>query len=232
MLRTLVCVWNVGPLTCMLLAIVTRFCYWKPKSWRYKLCLKLALIAIMNISNAYVVPRLTYDSCQINQLSHGKIWKCIDSIEMNRRKLNMPINAIMLPSRNRLNQVKRMTKMIQWNQSINSIYILTFLRNLKFRWLFWKAFYFVNFLKNILSLFNWFNQSSPLYSIDSVTFYMKTNWASHESTHLEKELNQFNQFCGKNESIQINQLSRLDWYTSLVVPNFSYPLAVRLLPLS
>ena len=31
----------------------------------------------------------------------------------------------------------------------------------------------------------------------------------------KKELNQFNQFCGNKESIKINQLSRVDWYTSL-----------------
>ena len=51
-------------------------------------------------------------------------------------------------------------------------------------------------------------------SIQMIQSYqsLKVNRLSHHSTHLEKKLNQFNQFCGNNESIQINQLS---WCTSL-----------------
>ena len=85
--------------------------------------------------------------------------------------------------------------------------------------LFWKTFNFVDlfgkrsisliffgkrsisltFLGDILNQyqFNWFNHTSPSKSIDSVTYFMKTNWLSHQSTHLEKELNRFSQFCGK-----------------------------------
>ena len=44
---------------------------------------------------------------------------------------------------NGLNQVKRMTQLIQSNQSINSIYILSFLEILYFVGLFWKILYFV-----------------------------------------------------------------------------------------
>ena len=38
---------------------------------------------------------------------------------------------------------------------------------------------------------------------------MKTNRLSHQSTHLEN-------FAEKNELIQVSQLSRVDWYTSLL----------------
>ena len=109
---------------------------------------------------------------------------------------------------NRLDQVKRMTQMIQFNQSINSIYMLTFfgrpisltfLENVRFRWPFWDT----------LNQFNGFNRTTPSKSIGSVTYFMKTNWLSHRSTHLEKELNQFNQFCGK--WIDPNQSTQSSW---------------------
>ena len=111
------------------------------------------------------------------------------------------------------------TQMIQsnqLNQSFNSIYMLTFLENLLFRWPFRENARFRWPVWDILNPFNWFNHSSPSKSIDSVTYFMKTNWLSHLSIHLEKELNRFNQFCGKSELIQVSQLSRVDWYANHV----------------
>ena len=96
----------------------------------------------------------------------------------------------------------------------NLLFGLPSFENVWFRWHFvWETFGFVDLFLDILNQFNWFYQTSPSKSIDSVTCFMKTSWLNHQSIHLEKELNRFNQFCGKNESIQINQLSRVDWYT-------------------
>ena len=52
--------------------------------------------------------------------------------------------------------------------------------------LFWRTCDFVDLSGGILNQFNWFNHTSPSKSIDSVTYFMKTNWLSHQSTHLEK----------------------------------------------
>ena len=75
----------------------------------------------------------------------AKCKKCIDSITMNRYSLNIPINqSCYWVHTNRLKQVKRMTQMIQSNQSIHSIYapfwkiyfVDLFLENARFRWCF------------------------------------------------------------------------------------------------
>ena len=95
--------------------------------------------------------RLVYDSCQINQFNRVKMWKCIDSITMNRHILNISINSIMLLHMNRLNQITRITQMIQSNQSINSIYCWSCSENLQFCWLFFKHF-----------LINWINSIIPV----------------------------------------------------------------------
>ena len=86
--------------------------------------------------------------------------------------------------------------------------------------LFWKTFDFVDLSWDILNQFNWFIHILSLRSIGSVTYFMKTIWLTHQSAHFEKEMNQFSQFCGKNESIQINQLGRVDWYASLSTAHF------------
>ena len=96
---------------------------------------------------------------------------------------------------NRLNQVKRLTQMFQSNQSINS-YILTVLWRPSFSLTFFgKHSMPLTFFRISFNQFNWFNHTSPSKSIDSVTYFMKTKWLSHQSSHFEKKLNQFNQFC-------------------------------------
>ena len=109
---------------------------------------------------------------------------------------------------NRLNQVKRMILLIQSNQSINPIYLLTFFGKSSISLTFFgKCSISLNFFEkhlisltlswDILNQFNWCNHTSPSKLIDSVTYFMQTNWLSHQSTHLEKERNRFNQFCRK-----------------------------------
>ena len=130
---------------------------------------------------------------------------------------------------------KGMTQIIQWNQSINSILYVDlfweifyfvdffFLENVQFRWSFlgnvrfrWpflgRSIQFINSIASIIPV-------SQSQSTQSPRYFMKTNWLSHQSTHFEKELNRFNHVCGKNELIQVNELSRVDWYTSLVQSN-------------
>ena len=113
---------------------------------------------------------------------------------------------------NKLNQLTRTTQMIQSNQSINNI-LLTFLENLRFRW---------PFFQHFSNRLNWFNQTSHSKSIDSITYFMKTNWLYHQSTHLEKELNQFNQFCKK--WIDSNQSTQWSWlvYTIIKLLSITY----------
>ena len=104
-------------------------------------------------------------------------------------------------------------------KSINqlNIYVDLFLETFNFVDLLWKTFEIsFTFFWDILNQFNWFNNTSLSNSIESVTYFMKTNWLSHQSAHLEKELNQLELILRKNESIQINRLSLVDWYTSLV----------------
>ena len=100
--------------------------------------------------------------------------------------------------------------------SINqlNIYMLTFFGKPILLTFFGKRSISLIFFLDILNQFNWFNHTSLLSkSIDSVIYFMKTNWLSHQSTHLEKELNQFNQFCGKIESIQIDLIGIQVWLT-------------------
>ena len=70
--------------------------------------------------------RLVYDSFQIKQFNRGKMCKYIDSIIMNPSNLNIWIQSCYEGHTNRLNQLSRISQMIQSNQSINSIYMLTF----------------------------------------------------------------------------------------------------------
>ena len=49
-------------------------------------------------------------------------------------------------------------------------------------------------------------QSYQCLTIDSVTYFMKTNWLGHQATHLEKELNQFDQFSEK-----MNRFKSINW---------------------
>ena len=127
---------------------------------------------------------------------------------------------------NRLNQVKGMTQMTQSNQSINSTNVdvvweifyfvdffgkrsnlLTFLENVRFRWPLLGYFEPIQLIQSYQSL-----------KVNQLSHLLRLN---HQSTHLEKELNRFNQFCWKNELIQVNQLDRVDWYTSLVYALFT-----------
>ena len=90
--------------------------------WRQKTCIEQSYAPAYHCRRTVSVrAKLVYDSCQINQPSRGKMWKWIDSVTMNGYNLNIPIDSIMLLSIYESTQVKRMTEMIQSNQSINSI---------------------------------------------------------------------------------------------------------------
>ena len=90
---------------------------------------------------------------------------------------------------------------LKWFQSISELIVLyadlfgkpsftlTFFR---------KTFHFIDLFWYVWNQFNWFKHTSPSKWIDSVTYFMKTFWLSHQSNHFKKELNQFSQFCGKN----------------------------------
>ena len=97
-------------------------------------------------------------------------------------------------------------------KSINELNILlTFLKKtfdfvdlhlekLRFRWPFFSIFWI-----------NWTDSIIPVtQSINSITYFMKTNWLNHQSSRLEKELNQFNQFCRK-KWINSNQSTQSSW---------------------
>ena len=108
------------------------------------------------------------------------------------------------------------------NQSINSIYMLTFFGkssiSLPF---FWKTFDFVDLcwhFWDILNQFNWFYHTSPSKSIDSVTYFMKANWLSHQSNHAEKELNRISQFFRKmNRFKSVNSVELIGTQICLLV---------------
>ena len=131
---------------------------------------------------------------------------------------------------NRLNQFKRMTQMIQSNQSINWVYVD----------LFWKVFDFTDlFRKPYTSLIFFGKRSISLtslryfYSIQLIQSYqsLKVNRLSHllyENELTQSPINSLGKgteaiqlILRKNESIQINQFSRVDWYISLLkIPVF------------
>ena len=102
---------------------------------------------------------------------------------------------------NRLNQLTRITQMIQSHRYISQ------LNNC------WPVFgeYSISltFLAFLYQL-NWFNHTIRSKSIDSITYFMKTKWLNHQSTRLEKELNQFKQFCRK-KWIDLNQSAQSSW---------------------
>ena len=134
-------------------------------------------------ASVYVVLRLVYDSCQINQFNNGKMWICIDSITMNRYYLNIPTNSIMLLSTYELTQSIQKNDsnaLIKSNNQLN-IYLLTFLESLPFRWPFLENVRFRWPFWDILNQLNRFNRTSPSKSIGSVTYLTKTNWLSHQS---------------------------------------------------
>ena len=129
---------------------------------------------------------------------------------MNPYKLNISINLIMLLSK------YEPTKSTHKNNSNNSIKSIS---QIKIQcWPFWenllnffgKSFDFVDLFKHLLNQLNWFNHTSRSKAIDSITYFMKKNWLNSQSTHLEKELNKLNQFCGK-KWIDSNQSTQSSW---------------------
>ena len=99
----------------------------------------------------------------------------------NQYNLNIPINSIMLLDTylhiNRLNQVKSMTQMLQSNQSINSIYMLTFLESLfhlpflgkrSISLIFWGYFESIQFILSYQSLK--VNRLSHLLYVNQLTY--------------------------------------------------------------
>ena len=155
--------------------------------------------------------RLVYDWCQINQLSHCKMWKWIDSATLKRYHLNIPINHvakyIYIDSIKSKEWLKWFNQISQSTRYIHT-FMLTFLGKFPISLTFFgkrsisltflgKRSISLTFLGYFESQFNWFSHTSPSKSIDSVTHFVKTNWLSHQSTHLENELNRFNRFCEK-----------------------------------
>ena len=104
-----------------------------------------------------------------------------------------------------LNQLTRITQITQSNQfnQLNIYYIC---------WPFWKIFDVVDRFRISLNQWKWLHHTSNSKSIDSITSLIKTNWLSHS---LGKETESIQSILRKNESIQINRLNRVDWYTSL-----------------
>ena len=134
---------------------------------------------------------------------------------------------------NRLNQVKGMTQMIQPNQSINLIYTYVdlFWEIFYFVGLFWKTFNFVDlFGKSSISLtfFGYFESIQLIQSYQS----LKVKRLSHlfyenELTHspinsIGKGNESVQSILRENALIQVSQLSRVDWYTSLIAVDCTY----------
>ena len=69
-------------------------------------------------NTADYIGRLVYDSSQINQFSHDKMWKCIDSITMNRYDLNISIHSSKLLS---TYEPTQSTHKNNWNFSFKSM---------------------------------------------------------------------------------------------------------------
>ena len=92
----------------------------------------------------------------------------------------------------RLNQLTRITQMIQSNQSIKSIYML---KTFDFVHLFWKIFDFVD-LYMIFNQLNSLNHYQSL-KVNRLNHVLYENELNHQSTHFNKELNQFSHFWGK-----------------------------------
>ena len=166
--------------------------------FRFKIYLPISPISYSFVSRfqkmSFILTGLVYDSCQLSQLNRGKMRKCIHSITMNlyNSNLNVPINSIMLLSK--CIWIDSIKEWIEWFNQINqfNIYGDLFGENLLFRWHFLKNVRFRWPFCDIFNQFNGFSHTSPWKSIDSMTYFMKTNWLIHQSAHLEKELNQFN----------------------------------------
>ena len=160
----------------------------------------------MSVAVSHLPPKIVYDSCQINvSIQSWHNVKCIDSITMNRYSLNISINSIMLLRTYEPIQSTHKNSLNDLIKSINQLNMYVDLLR--------KIFDFVDLFLGFFNQLNWFSHISPSKSIDSITYFMKTNWPNHQSTRLEVEVNQFNQFCRKNELIQINQLNWVDWCT-------------------
>ena len=175
--------WETGFLATLLRpSFIIRICH---KIWYYR----ITSWRIVTEPDLYL-----YDSCHNNQFNRGKMWKRIDSITMSWYNLHIPINSIMLlspyeptqsiqmnDSNDSIRSINRLNIYVDifWNPSIS----LTFLENVRSRW-------------HFLGYFEWI-QLIQWQSIDSVTYFTKTNWLSLQSNHLEKWLNQFNQFRRK-----------------------------------
>ena len=171
-----------------------------------------------DIDDRYIsgVSRLVYDSCQNNLFSRGKMWKCIASITMNLYSWNISINSTMLLSTYEPTQLTR--KNVS-NDSIKSIDQLNILLTVFGK----TSISLIVFGKSsisltVLSIF-WFNWIKSIIlvaqSIDSTTYPVETNWSiTNQLTWKRNWINSIN-FIEKNESVQIYQLIRVDWYTSL-----------------
>ena len=103
---------------------------------------------------------------------------------------------------NRLNQLRRIAQMIQSNKSINSIYFRSFLENLRFRQ------HFLAFYDSVELI-----QSYQWLKVNRLNHLLYKNELTQSPISSLTESIQ--SILQKNESIQINQLNRVDWYTCL-----------------
>ena len=139
---------------------------------------------------------------------------------------------------NRLNKVKGMTQMIRSNQSIISTYMLTFfgksstsltffgktfnfvdlfLGNVRFRWPFlgnvWFRWPFLGYFESIQLI-----QSCQSLKANRLSHLLYENELTQSPINsLGKGTESIQSILRKNELIQVNQLRRVDWYTSLFI---------------
>ena len=152
------------------------------------------------------------------------MWKWIDSVTftMSRYSLNIPINSITLLSTYESTQSSQRNDSNDSIKSINQLklfwefiyFVDLFWRTFKFVDLFWETFYFVDLFWetfDFVDLFGtfWINSIDSIIPVPQSHFFMKTNWLTRQPTQLEKELNRFNQFCGKMHWFK--SINSVDW---------------------
>ena len=145
------------------------------------------------------------------------MWKCFDSVTMNRYNSNTPINSIMCLSTYESSQSRLKNGSNDSVKSINQLIIYICCRlgkhdiSLTF---FWKTFDFIDFFEIF-----WINSIDSIIPVpQSQSTQSPTSWKGMTQspiTSLEKRTESIKSMFREKESIQINQLSRVEWDTSL-----------------
>ena len=141
----------------------------------------------------------------LNQFNHDKMWKCIDSITINRYNLNISINSIMLLSTYESTQSTHKNNSNDSIKSLNQLNMLLPFFGRPSISLTFLAF-FDNWIDSIIP----FAQSK---SIQSSTLWKRIDSITNQL--IGKGTESIPSILRKNKSIQISQLNRVDWYTSL-----------------